>query len=347
MEQTIIRAFDTLTTEEIETMIPDSMTFDFPADKMRQIQVGVLQKLRAAEEHKSLAVAKGRHTVKALLIAAVVVVLLAASAMAVYFSGGSRFLSQLFGEENFKKVENSVLNDIAQVSDENISLTLESALSDGHYYYVVFSVTSLNGRNIAELFPDVTFQFTREVQSRIQPAFQIERLETEENSDTHTVYTALIRSDELIQSMKMDLTRLFSMNSSAEAIDCALSVETDFLPCPIASGGIPDGKFRNIELSPFGLWIDVFEAWENSDALASGLPIYDVSIEFKDGSVTGATVAQFADFAYLESIGWGGMQLPNGTHQSLISIRFSGFIDTATVQSVTIDGVKIPVSIEQ
>jgi len=350
MEKVMTRAFDMLTVEEMNLIIPEKMSFELPADVFRRIQDNVLLRIQTAESSESKEAqpsAKRYHHVKALLIAAIIVVLLAASAMAVYLSGGARFIEHLFGSRNYNMIEGYVMSDIAQARDDHLSLTLESALTDGHYYYVVFSVESIDGSSIEALFPDVSFNFTKEIPSRVQPAFQIEKMETEENSETKSFYIVLIRSDDAITSMGMELHRLFALDNGEEAITCNLSVETNFLSCPIARGGMPDGVFRNVELSPFCLWVDVYEAWEQSDALSAGLPIYDVSIRFAGGDTIGATVSQFADYEYMESIGWGGMQRPNGTNQSFISINFAGFVDIAKVESVIIGGEEIPVSLDR
>ncbi len=350
MEKVMTRAFDMLTVEELDLVIPEKMSFELPADVFRRIQNNVLPKIQTAESSKNKEdqpSGKRHHHVKALLIAAIIVVLLAASAMAVYLNGGARFIEQLFGNRDYNMIEGYVMSDIAQARDEHLCLTLESALTDGHYYYVVFSVESIDGSSIEALFPDISFNFIKETPSRGQPAFQIEKMDTEENSNTKAFYIALIRSDDVITSMGMELHRLFALDNGEKAINCNLSVETTFLTCPIARGGIPDGVFRNVELSPFCLWVDVFEEWEHSDALSSGLPIYDVSIRFADGDTIGATVSQFADYEYMESIGWGGMQRPNGTNQSFISINFAGFVDIARVESVIIGSDEIPVSLDR
>ena len=347
MEKAMTRAFDMLTVEEMSLIIPEKMSFELPADVFRRIQDSVFLKIQTAEsnESKKAQPSTRHHHIKALLIAAIIVVLLAASAMAVYLSGGSRFIDQLFGSQNYSMIEGYVMSDIAQAEDEHLSLTLESALTDGHYYYVVFSVESIDGSSIEALFPDVSFNFIKEIPSRVQPAFQIEKMDTEENSAAKSFYIVLIRSDDALTSMGMELHRLFALDNGEEAINCNLSVETDFLSCPIARGGASDGVFRNVELSPFCLWIDVYESWEHSDALSAGLPIYDISIKFADGDTIGATVSQFADYEYMESIGWGGMQRPNGTNQSYISVNFADFIDIARVEAVIIGGEEIPVSL--
>ena len=105
-------------------------------------------------------------------------------------------------------------------------------------------------------------------------------------------------------------------------------------------------SIHNIELSPFGLWIDVFEAWEDDDSLSEGLPIYDIYLRYEDGKQIGATAEQFANAVYLEGIGWGGVQMPNGTHQSYISIRFAQFVYSSKVKAIVINGQEYSLSME-
>ena len=139
---------------------------------------------------------------------------------------------------------------------------------------------------------------------------------------------------------------MYAFDGSLEDIPAALSVKADFVSCPLATGGDRESIFRNIELSPFGLWIDVFEAWEDDDSLSDGLPIYDIYLKYEDGKQIGATAEQFADAEYLEGIGWGGVQLPNGTHQSYISVRFAQFVDSSKVKAIVINGQEYLLSME-
>ena len=139
---------------------------------------------------------------------------------------------------------------------------------------------------------------------------------------------------------------MFAYDGSVEDIPASLEVEADFTTCPLAVGGDED-VFRSIELSPFGLWIDVYEDWETDDSLSAGVPIYDVFLLFEDGSQVGARAEQFADPDSLEKIGWGGTQLPNGTHQSYISIRFSQFVDIDKVKAVIINGREFPLQMSE
>ena len=102
---------------------------------------------------------------------------------------------------------------------------------------------------------------------------------------------------------------------------------------------------RNIELSPFSLWIDVYEPWEQDNGPVTEVPTHGVALKFRDGGTVGASAAQFADGEYLQSICWDAIQRPNGTNQSLIFIRFLP-LDIGKVVSVVIDGVEYPVKLD-
>ena len=351
MEQRLINAFDSLTIEELNTICPVHISSELDQKVLERIRNRVIERLGAGSEktveirremqHDTPIERKAR-LLRTLLIAAIIALLAAASVLAISLGGG-RFLESLFGRENYDMIEQYVMSDLAQESEGNLRLTLESALTDGHYYYVVFSVGSLDGSSLGDRFPDIEFTFTLESPSRIQPGFQLEKLDMGESTDSLAYYVALIRSSQSeIQSMRMELRRLFSLDGSQAEIPAAMAVEANFIPCPLAVGGDSEGAFRSIELSPFGLWIDVYDHWEEDDALSAGIPIYDIFLLYEDGSQIGVKAEQFADPEYLERIGWGGMQLPNGTHQSYISIRFNSFVDVSKVKAVVIHGQEYP-----
>ncbi len=353
MENALTNAFDGLTLEEISGICPDRMTAELDPAILEKIRRRVQDRIRAGGERmrpepqalpSGNSVRRGKKLTRTLLIAALITMLAAAGVLALSLGGG-RFLGSLFGQENYDIVEQYILADLAQVSDGNLRLTLESALSDGHEHFVVFSVSSLDGSSMGDRFPDVEFTFDLETPSRVKPGFQLERLDTEENTDNCVYYIALIRSSQsVIRSMHMEISRMFSLDGSLEDIPAVLSAEADFKPCPLALGGEEEGVFRRIELSPFGLWVDVYAAWEGEDSLSAGLPIYDVHLLFSDGSRIGARAEQFADAEYLEKIGWGGTQMPNGTHRSYLSVRFARFLDISRVKAVVIQGQEYPLS---
>lgn len=354
MEQILNNAFDGLTVEELDSICPVQITSELSTETFERIRNQVMAQISTAAKTTAEIREALRHDApsgrikltRTLIIAAIVVVLAAVSVLAISLSGG-RFLASLFGRDNYSIVEEYVMSDIAQVSDGKYSLTLESALSDGHYNYAVFSVKSVDGSSLGNRFPDVEFDFTLENPSRIKPGFQLERLDTDDSSDNCAYFVALIHSSQsTIRSMQMNVSRMYSLNGSLEDIPVALSVKADFVSCPLATGGDSESIFHNIELSPFGLWIDVFEAWEDDDSLSEGLPIYDIYLRYEDGKQIGATTKQFADVEYLEGIGWGGVQLPNGTHQSYISIRFAQFIDSSKVKAIIINGQEFLLSME-
>ena len=354
MENILIRAFDRLTVDEVSLICPPRMTADLEPSILAHIRSRVQERITAeAEQTRSgpctlpsgtPVKGKRKKLTRTLLIAAVITLLAAVSVLALSL-GGERFLAALFGRENTDFVEQYILADLAQVDDGKLRLTLESALSDGHEHFVVFSVSTLDGNSLGGRFPDVEFTFALETPSRIKPGYQLERLDTEENTDSCAYYIVLIRSSQsAIRSMRMEISRMFSLDGSLEDIPAALSAEADFQPCPLALGGEEEGVFRRIELSPFGLWVDVYAEWEGDDSLSAGLPIYDVYLLFSDGSRLGARAEQFADAEYLEEIGWGGTQMPNGTHRSYLSVRFARFLDIRKVKAVVIQGREYPLS---
>ena len=353
MEKVLTSTFDTLTLEEVRLICPKRITAELDAAILDHIRSRVQDRFGAAAKTTGSAlqaapfaapVRRRKKLTRTVLIAAIIFLLAAVSALALSL-GGWRFLASLFGRENYDIVEQYVLADLAQASDGKLNLTLESALSDGHDYYVVFSVSTLDGSGLGDRFPDVEFNFALETPSRVKPGFQLERLETGESTDSCAYFIALIRSKQgAIRSMQMEISRLFSLDGSLEDIPAHLSVEADFKTCPLAVGGEEADIFRRIELSPFGLWVDVYEAWEESDSLSAGLPLYDVYLLFADGSRIGAQAEQFADPEYMEKIGWGGSQMPNGTHQSYLSVRFVRFLDISKVKAVVIQGQEYPLS---
>ncbi len=354
MESILISSFDRLTVEEVNLICPSRITAELKPSILAHIRSRVQDRISAEAKQTrsgphalpSGAPIKGKrkNLTRTLLIAAVIALLAAVSVLALTLGGG-RFLASLLGQKNYSIVEQYVLADLAQVSDGNLNLTLESALSDGHYHFVVFTVSSVDGSSLGDRFPDVEFAFTLETPSRVKPGFQLERLDTGENTDSRVSYLALIRSSQsAIRSMHMEISRMFSLDGSLEDIPAALSAEADFKPCPLASGGEAEGIFRRIELSPFGLWVDVFAEWEGDDSLSAGLPIYDVYLLFSDGSRIGARAEQFSDAEYMEGIGWGGTQMPNGTHRSYLSVRFTRFVDISKVKAVVIQGREYPLS---
>ena len=355
MERILNNAFDGFTVEELNTVCPVHITSELSPEAFERIRNQVISRMGAAAKTTSrireaprpdTPSGKTKFT-RTLLIAAIVVIFAAVSVLAISLSGG-RFLASLFGRDNYNIVEEYVMSDLAQVSDGKYNLALESALSDGHYHFVVFSVASVDGSSIGDRFPDVEFDFTLETPSRIKPGFQLERLDTEDSSDNCAYFIALIRSGQsTIRSMQMNVSRLYAFDGSLEDIPLTLSVNADFVSCPLATGGDSESIFRKIELSPFGLWIDVFEAWEDDDSLSAGLPIYDIYLRYEDGKQIGAAAEQFADTEYLEDIGWNGAQLPNGTHQSYISIRFAQFVDISKVKAIVINGQEYLLSMEE
>ena len=182
MDKVLTRAFDGFVLEEVDEIAPKEMSFELPAETLLRLQDGVLEKLRAEGGTAAAPSAgKQRRWGKTLLIAAIVAALLAAGALAAYLSG-SRFFAQLFGGEKYDIIGDYVMADLAEASDGTLKLTLECALSDGHYKYVVFSVERLDGGSMAGFLPDVDFEFTLAEPSRLRPAWQYEMLETPENS---------------------------------------------------------------------------------------------------------------------------------------------------------------------
>ena len=347
MDKMLTRAFDGFALEEVDRIAPKELSFELPAETLLRLQDSVLEKLRAEEKPAAAPSAgKKRRWVKTLLIAAVVAALLAAGALAAYLSG-SRFFTQLFGGESYDIIGDYVMADLAEASDGTLKLTLESALSDGHYYYMVFSVERLDGGSLAGFLPDVDFEFTLAEPSRLKPAWQYEKLDTPENSDSRIYCLAAARSDVRITAVDMALKGLYSTEDGHRELTTDVAIESGFLACPLAGGGEAEGTFRNIELSPFSLWIDVYEPWEQSDVLETGIPTHGVALRFRDGGTVGASAAQFGDPEYLQSIGWDALQRPNGTQQSMIFIRFIPLVDIGKVEAVVIDGVEYPVKLDE
>ena len=344
MDNMLTKAFDCFTLEEVEQITPEDLSFELPAETLLRIQDSVLQKLRAEERPAAPSAGKKRRWVKTLLIAAAVAALLAAGALAAYLSG-SRFFFRLFGSESYDFIGEYVLSDVAEAGDGTLKLTLECALSDGHYDYMVFSVERLDGGSFAGFLPDVDFTFTLEGPSRLKPAWQYELLDTPENSDSKIYCLAAARSEVRITSLTMVLKGLYSTEDGHRELVTELALEADVLVCPIAKGGESEGVFRNIELSPFSLWIDVYEPREQSDALRTEVPTHGVALKFRDGGTVGASAAQFGDREYMQSIHWDAVERPNGTGQSLIFIRFLP-LDIGKVEAVVIDSVEYPVKLD-
>ena len=348
MDKILTTAFDCFTLEEVQQILPKELSFELPAETLLRLQDKALEKLRvggvAAAVKPARPGGKSRRFVKTLLIAAIIAALLAAGALAAWLSG-SRFFSQLFGNDSFDIIGDYVMSDVAEADDGTLRLTLESALSDGHYEYVVFSVERLDGGSVAGFLPYVDFEFTLAEPSRLKPAWQYEMLDTPENSDSRIYCLAGIRSEVPVTGLTMRLRGLYSTEDSHQELTTDVAIESGFLPCPLARGGDSEGVFRNIELSPFSLWIDVFEEWEHSDAPVTEVPTHDVALKFRDGETVGASAAKFADGEYMQSISWDAIQRPNGTGQSLIFIRFLP-LDIGKVVAVVIDGVEYPVKLD-
>ncbi len=345
MDEMLTKAFDSYTLEEVDGIAPKELSFELPAETLLRLQDSVLEKLRAegrtgAAPH----VKKKRRWVKTLLIAAVIAALLAAGALAAYLSG-SRFFVRLFGGESYDVIGDYVMADLAEADDGVLRLTLESALSDGHYQYVVFSVERLDGGSISGFLPDVDFEFTLAEPSRLKPAWQYEELDTPENSDRCIYCLAGVRSEVPVTGLTMRLRGLYSTEDGHRELTTDVAIESGFLSCPLARGGESGGVFCNIELSPFSLWIDVYEPRERGDGPVTEVPTHGVALKFRDGGTVGASAAQFGDPDYMQSIRWDAIQRPNGTNQSLIFIRFLPQ-DIGKVEAVVIDGVEYPVTLD-
>ncbi len=348
MDKMLTSAFDSFTVEEIEQISPKELSFELPAATLLQLQDKAVEKLRtggiAAAVLPARTGRKSRRLVKTLLIAAIVAALLAAGALAAWLSG-SRFFAHVFGSGSFDIIEDYVMSDIAEADDGVLRHNLESALSDRHYQYVVFSVERLDGGSLAGFLPDVDFEFTLAEPSRLKPAWQYEMLDTPENSDSRIYILAGIRSEVPVTGLTMRLRGLYSTEDGHRELTTDVSIESAFLSCPLARGGNGEGVFRNIELSPFSLWIDVYEPWEQSGTPQTEVPNHGVALKFRDGETVGGSAAQFADVEYMESIGWSAIQRPNGTDRSLIFIRFLP-LDIGKVEAVMIDGVEYPVKLD-
>lgn len=346
MDKMLINAFDCFSLEEVVQIAPKELSFELSADTLQRLQDKAVEKLRVggntAEIHSVRSGGKSRRLMKALLIAAIIAALLAAGALAAWLCG-SRFFSQALDSASYDIIRDYVMSDIAEASDGTWKLTLESALADGHYYFAVFSVERLDGGSVSGFLPNVDFEFTLENPSRLKPASQYEKLDTPENSDSRIYCLATIRSEQKIVSLKMTLKGMYSATDGHHEQETEISLESAFRSCPLARGGDNEGVFRNIELSPFGLWIDVFEPWEGSDALSEGVPVHEVSIKLVGGGSIGEKAGQNVDS---ESIGLSLTQRPNGTHQSVIIGTFTPFIDTGTVEAVVIDGIEYPVILD-
>ena len=174
MQKMLINAFDCFTVEEVEQFSPKELSFVLPAETLLRLQDKAIEKLRSGEVAAAVKPARPagrRKLAKTLLIAAIIAVLLAAGALAAYLSG-SRFFTRFFGSESFDIISNYVMSDVAEADDGVLRLTLESALSDGHYQYVVFSVERLDGGSVAGFLPDVDFEFTLAEPSRLKPGWQ-------------------------------------------------------------------------------------------------------------------------------------------------------------------------------
>ncbi len=348
MDKILTNTFDSLALEEVKQIAPKELSFQLPAETLLRLQDKVVEKLRsggaAPAETPTLSVLKRRKLPKTLLIAAIIAALLAAGALAAWLSG-SRFFSRFFGSESFDIIEDYVMSDIAEADDGILRLTLESALSDRHYEYVVFSVERLDGGSVAGFLPDVDFEFSLAEPSRLKPAWQYEMLDTPENSDSCIYCLAGIRSEVPVTGLTMRLRGLYSTEDGHRELTTDVAIESGFLPCPLARGGESKGVIRNIELSPFSLWIDVYEPWEQSDGPVTEVPTHGVALKFRDGETVGASAAQFSDREYLQSICWDAIQRPNGTDRSLIFIRFLP-LDIGKVVSVVIDGIEYPVRLD-
>ncbi len=347
MDKMLTSAFDCLTLEEVQQIAPKELSFELPAETVLRLQDMVIGRLRAgaaAETGSARSAGKSRRIAKTLLIAAIIAALLAAGALAVWLSG-SRFFSRLFGSESFDIIEDYVLSDMAEADDGVLRLTLESALSDGHYEYVVFSVERLDGGSVAGFLPDVDFEFTLAEPSRLKPGWQYEELDTPENSDRRIYCLAGIRSEVSVTGLTMRLKGLYSTEDGHRELTTDVAIESGFLPCPMARGGESEGVIRNIELSPFSLWIDVYEPREQSGEPQTEVPCHGIALRFRDGGTVGASAAQFADGEYMQSIGWSALQRPNGTDRSMIFIRFLP-LDIGKVEAVMIDGVEYPVKLD-
>ena len=347
MDKMLTNAFDCFALEEVEQFSPKELSFVLPAETLLRLQDKAIEKLRSGEDAAVVKPARpaGRSKLaKTLLIAAVIAALLAAGALAAWLSG-SRFFAQLFGSESLDIIGDYVMSDVAEADDGVLRLTLESALSDGHYEYVVFSVERLDGGSVNGFLPDVDFEFTLAEPSRLKPAWQYEMLDTPENSDSRIYCIAGVRCEVSVTGLTMRLRGLYSTEDGHRELTTDVAIESGFLPCPLARGGESEGIVRNIELSPFSLWIDVYEEREHSDGPETDVPKHGVALKFRDGGTVGASAAQFGDVEYMQSICWDAIQRSNGTNQSLIFIRFLP-LDIGKVVSVVIDGVEYPVTLD-
>ena len=138
---------------------------------------------------------------------------------------------------------------------------------------------------------------------------------------------------------------LYSTEDGHRELTTDVVIESGFLPCPMARGGESEGVFRKIELSPFSLWIDVYEPREQSGGPVTEVPTHGVALKFRDGGTVGASAEQFGDREYMQSICWAAIQRPTGTNQSMIFIRFLP-LDIGMVEAVVIDGVEYPVTLD-
>ena len=348
MDKMLTNTFDCFTLEEVEQIMPKELSFQLPGETLLRLQDKAVEKLRAggaaAEAVKPARPADRSKFAKTLLIAAIIAVLLAAGALAAYLSG-SRFFARFFGSESFDIISDYVMSDVAEADDGILRLTLESALSDGHYQYVVFSVERLDGGSVAGFLPDVDFEFTLAEPSRLKPGWQYEMLDTPENSDSCIYCLAGIRSEVPVTGLTMRLRGLYSTEDGHRELTTDVAIESGFLPCPMARGGESEGVAQNIELSPFSLWIDVYGPWERGDGPVTEVPTHGVVLKFRDGETVGASAAQFSDGDYMKSIGWSAIQRPTATDQAMIFIRFLP-LDIGKVVSVVVDGVEYPVTLD-
>ena len=351
-------ALDKMDIADISEIAKNKMTFNLPDDALYTIRSMVFKKTGLLDPRVNTAYRKtGRTAFKILLAAVLLASLLAVTAIAAALSGG-RFFHTIFGSGGYDIIDDYIMTDLAVTENEQLRLTVESALSDGHFSYIVFSVERLDGGSMSRLTPDMEIKTAYLQQGYSDRGMYFERLETEENTDSLVYYIAYIKTGLDLKTVDLNLYGLKPLSSEDQnERKSYLSVSIPDGYCHMNAGEHMDTDayanefIGNISLSPFGLWIDLYRnqnkpadengmyrsQLEGGTVSYDGLPQRDIFLCYKNGKTVGAAADQFSDMEYMHSIGWTNVtRLPNKNGNSYISIRFDHIADIDKVKSVRI-----------
>lgn len=246
---------------------------------------------------------------------------------------------------DFEMLTPYIRTNLAEAENEHIHIKIECVCSDAHFDRYVISREWLDEEyrkkwKMAEKF---SFVYRYNEQNVRRPMYGSMGWDLDwpeelgEKPDNIDYYTLIVRENTEIFS-----TMITYSPRPREQFDKSVAPDTDNLSIMLEKEKVPDlvylgnqNGFENISVSPFHIWADC-------NPTTTQNPVYDVFIQYKDGTESGYTKEEFeADEEGTSKLPW----VYDGNRGNVFSIEIlPPYLELDKISSITINGTKFPLS---